>query len=896
MLALLLALAAPSLSAEGPAEVSLVNADLSQGQAGWKPKRTRGVTCDVDLKTGDDAPGSLRVLSTEPDGNGSWTQCVDISERRGQLLRVSGQLRTRGATGRLVLGVRLEDAEEHLLNLHQAEQVATATGDWVRARVELGIPEGAATACVEGWMSGQGTGWIDDVSILAWTEAPGLDTAPLDDRGVVNLTALGRLWTTIDLFYPALDQAGVDWDATLPRAVLAVELAADDQALAQVLRQVVAPLGGHVVVGEPAVAPPGPMVAKLGSDALHVVPGGDLPDLTGISAVFLDLRGGVGLPDDLVEHLLAGAVGLPKVQRIRHTGYGQREGLFEREVLVESAGEGFFGASTPELQVYALTDLDTSPQVGRGLMALRISGQGKVVGAPVTAWPEAPHIVQLTDTLQARVPLAAFVEGGLLAPDVPCPGALALDVAQAHRKGQAAQWSSSQRPGLPILPDAPLLHWQRHARLADTLAAWGLLDTFYPYWDVVEVDWPQVLQQGLRQSAVAPEPDGYQRILGRMVSQAQDGEAWVSVPGIYPAYQGPSLALDLVEGTVVVGAVLGSARQAGAQVGMEVLTVDGRPTLELLEDAAAEEFAATDRSRRLRALDWLLARRIDETVTLELSHVLPPLPEVAEGEEAPEPPEREVLTVQLPVDRSLGSVSTRPSHEPHEDLGSGVHYFDLVELDEAAWEEGVGTWGVEATAVIFDARGPTALARRAALSVLPKKGRDLSRVVFQRVAPGPGEPVQIGQRKVKARKPKLKVPVTFLVDARTQGEAEAWIHLAQGWGARVVGEPTAGTVSTAAHSRLPAGGQLHFSAVRVEDPDEGPLHGVGVVPDVEAQRTVQALREERDQALEVAMSQLVQPQDDPGDDPSKDPEPPEEAPEATDDEDPPPQTPSEQPG
>ena len=32
---------------------------------------------------------------------------------------------------------------------------------------------------------------------------------------------------------------------------------------------------------------------------------------------------------------------------------------------------------------------------------------------------------------------------------------------------------------------------------------------------------------------------------------------------------------------------------------------------ELLDDAAAEEFASTDLGRRLRALDWLLARRID---------------------------------------------------------------------------------------------------------------------------------------------------------------------------------------------------------------------------------------------------------------------------------------------
>jgi len=71
-----------------------------------------------------------------------------------------------------------------------------------------------------------------------------------------------------------------------------------------------------------------------------------------------------------------------------------------------------------------------------------------------------------------------------------------------------------------------------------------------------------------------------------------------------------------------------------------------------------------------------------------------------------------------------------------------------------------------------------------------------------------------------------------------------------------VGAPTAGCVGNAAFIRLPAGGRMSFTGMSVTWPDGSPFRGVGIIPDVEAGRTIRGLIEGRDEILEKGIETL----------------------------------------
>ena len=153
----------------------------------------------------------------------------------------------------------------------------------------------------------------------------------------------------------------------------------------------------------------------------------------------------------------------------------------------------------------------------------------------------------------------------------------------------------------------------RSVRLAGVIIAWNIFEHFYPYFDVVQTDWPGELTAALKRAAAGDEQD-YTVTLRLLVAALKDGHGGVSPgPGGAPA----PVAWDWIEDRLVVTYVPDAQGQAIA-AGDAVLAIDGKPVAQALAEAEALRSGATPQWIRYRAIYDLGAGPAGKPLTLEI--------------------------------------------------------------------------------------------------------------------------------------------------------------------------------------------------------------------------------------------------------------------------------------
>ena len=102
-------------------------------------------------------------------------------------------------------------------------------------------------------------------------------------------------------------------------------------------------------------------------------------------------------------------------------------------------------------------------------------------------------------------------------------------------------------------------------------------------------------------------------------------------------------------------------------------------------------------------------------------------------------------------------------------------------------------------------------------------------------------------------------PVVVLVDEFTQSAGE-WAAWSLGKGEKVVlmGQNTSGALNRIGNAPLPGGFWFTFTAVRAELDDGSQLQRVGITPDIPVARTIQGIKEGRDELMEAAAAYILE--------------------------------------
>jgi C-terminal processing protease CtpA/Prc len=376
-------------------------------------------------------------------------------------------------------------------------------------------------------------------------------------------------------------------------------------------------------------------------------------------------------------------------------------------------------------------------------------------------------------------------------------------------------------------------------RLGDVVMAWNVFQHFYPYFDVIDTDWDAVLTEGLTRALSDPtdsEPttEGFLGTLRWMVAQLHDGHGRVSGPTDPQA--GFPIRLGWIEDQVVVVA---SEEPETFRVGDVLLTLDGEPATQRLEELA-RTISGSTQWKRWRALNTLTLGPAGSEATLELER---------EG--------GEVVTITRIRDSGDVPAETRPSNVA--ELEPGFFYVNLDRVTMEEFDARVEELAV-ARGVIFDLRGYPNGNHLALTHLSDEPLRSaywrVPQIIYPDHEPGLGGELHYAESRwnLPPREPRFQGQIAFITDGRAISYAESVMGIVEHYGlGEIVGQTTAGANGNVNPFILPGRYRFSWTGMQVIKHDGSQHHLVGIHPTVPATRTIQGVREGRDELLERAL-------------------------------------------
>jgi len=520
------------------------------------------------------------------------------------------------------------------------------------------------------------------------------------------------------------------------------------------------------------------------------------------SAIFLGgiLSGGATALDNLKLEVQEGDQWVPA---------GLKNGDFEEGGEGDLAG--WFGASAG----WSYVPMEGDAPTGERFLSIA-PGQATISGGLFPHAPLAGEVVvkPLGRGLMARVPLALHSRDGRTL-GVPDPaGASSLDNALT---GLGLSSMSAVNEAL---------------RLADVIITWNVFQHFYPYYDVVDTDWDSVLSEALSRAVTDQAGTDFLSTLRWMVAQLQDGHG--NAIGPTERLMRFPFSVELIEDEVVI---IASDDPEAFQVGDVIESVDGRDAGELLHEDA-ETFSGSPQWRRYRAYAQFGAGPEGSEAVLELRRG------------------SELVTVTRIRDVTRPPSESRP--ESMEELEDGLFYVNLDEVEITAFQERAAELAA-ARGVVFDLRGyPNG--NHLALTYLTDQNLNSAFWnIPQIIYPDHDGEAHFAESRwdLPPSEPRFQGKIVFLTNGRAISYAESVMGIVEHYElGEIVGQPTAGANGNVNPFDIPGGYRIIWTGMRVIKHDGSQHHTVGIQPTVPVTRTIQGVREGRDELLEKAVEIL----------------------------------------
>jgi C-terminal processing protease CtpA/Prc len=375
----------------------------------------------------------------------------------------------------------------------------------------------------------------------------------------------------------------------------------------------------------------------------------------------------------------------------------------------------------------------------------------------------------------------------------------------------------------------------RTTRLAAVITAWNVMEHFYPYFDVVKTDWTAELPVALGAAAEDKDADAFGITLRKVVAALHDGHGNVT-PGA--AAINPPILWTWADGRIVV---LAASGVDGINPGDALVSIDGKPALEALDEIESLDSGATPQWVRYRALGELLARAPGASVRLEV-------------EPAGAPGTLKALTLRY--DPPFRQVQ-EPRPDKVSELEPGIFYLDLNRITDADYAAALPSL-VKAKGIVFDMRGyPGGIQNPVEFfGHLIDKPVQTAQFLVPIVTKPDHDSMGFrdGGWSIQPKAPYLTAKRVFLTDGRAISYAETCMAIVENYKlAEIVGEPTAGTNGNVNPFSIPGSYTITWTGMKVLKHDGSQHHGVEIQPTVPVSRTRAGIAAGRDEMIERAI-------------------------------------------
>ena len=366
--------------------------------------------------------------------------------------------------------------------------------------------------------------------------------------------------------------------------------------------------------------------------------------------------------------------------------------------------------------------------------------------------------------------------------------------------------------------------------VAAVVVVWNALQHFYPYFDVVNVDWDDELTTALNGALNSQSRSEFTGVLELLIAALDDGHGMVLQLQGAPTIGWFPIKCDWVENQVIVTAAL-----AYLEVGDVLMSIDGVPIEEHLE-ALKTRISGSPQRKLVKALYRIGSGPFPSTASVEIDR---------NGDR---------LQLSVPRLRSYGGVEPRPT--TIDVLDEGIYYVDLSRATMGHIGEVIDILA-EADGVVFDLRGyPTGNdAILSHLTDVPLRSAhwNVAHFIYPDQENIAGWDTS-GRWLREPREPRFQGSIVFLTDARAISYAESVMGIVEHYElGEIVGRPTAGANGNVTNLVISNEYSIYWTGMKVLKHDGSQHHTIGIQPTVPVSKTIAAIREGRDEDIEMAV-------------------------------------------
>lgn len=386
-------------------------------------------------------------------------------------------------------------------------------------------------------------------------------------------------------------------------------------------------------------------------------------------------------------------------------------------------------------------------------------------------------------------------------------------------------------------------------RLLALARLWNIVQYWFPYRDLIDTPWRNVLRTAIPRLTAPLDADGYALEMIRVIEEIDDTHAnlWGSLHLRPPVGDCVLKAgFRFVEGEATVWA-LQKPNSTGLMVGDVLTKLDGRTVVSLVSEWSPF-YAASNQPTRLRDIGQSLAIGPCGKSRMQVRRKVDGV-------------ERRVDVVADRTERDYGMVPGNYSRDragdTYQELSEDISYIKLSSIVHEDVEEIVRR-AQGKTGLVVDIRNyPSAFIVFELGQRLIRSPQPFAR--FTRLdLSNPGAFVWSGPVTLHPVSPTFDGKVAILVDESSQSQAEyTAMALRVHKNAFVVGSTTAGADGDVSSIMLPGGLRTMISGIGVFYPDKTPTQRIGIVPDIKATPTIDGVRDGRDEVLEAALKYIL---------------------------------------
>lgn len=373
-------------------------------------------------------------------------------------------------------------------------------------------------------------------------------------------------------------------------------------------------------------------------------------------------------------------------------------------------------------------------------------------------------------------------------------------------------------------------------RLGNIVNVYNVFEHFYPYFDVVNVDWEKELQEAIRRSYFDTSKLDHLITLERFTAPLKDGHISINNNSVNCFFI-PPISWEWIENELVITDVFDD--NYSLKTGDIVTQINYQESAYFFEDVYKRISAGTDGWLGLRANIKSLQGAKDSKIILTIN-----------GQNI------ELKRNMYPYQQSEISKTKKVKYHK---LENEIWYLnlDIIEMDTI---NKLLPQLERCEAIICDLRGyPNGnhdfIRYLMSVDDTTKAWMQVPEIVY------PNHNGEIGYQNfnwmemMKASKPYLgNKKIIFMINGKAISYAESFLGYIEGYNlATIIGQPTAGTNGNVNPFSLPGGYKISWTGMKVVKHNNSQHHGIGILPDIYIEKTIKGLRDGRDEYLEKAI-------------------------------------------